>query len=78
MKNIDQMTKKELASQITRAKMKDANKNLIDNHNKAELQTMLKKQLKGNTVKPKTKTVAPKKKTTPKRKTTVRRTTKKK
>lgn len=31
MKNIDQMTKKELASQITRAKMKDANQNLMDN-----------------------------------------------
>lgn len=78
MKNIDTMTKKELASQITRAKMKDANKNLMDNHNKAELQTMLKKQLKGNTGKPKT--VAPKKntiKTTPKRKATTRKTVKK-
>ena len=77
MKNIDTMTKKELASQITRAKMKDANKNLMDNHNKAELQTMLKKQIKGNTAKPKpaTKKQTTKRKTV-RKKTTVRRTVK--
>lgn len=64
MKNIDQMTKKELASQITRAKMKDANKNLMDNHNKAELQALYKKTVKP-AAKPKTtKAVSPKRKTT--------------
>ena len=77
MKNIDKMTKKELASQITRAKMKDANQSLMDKHNKAQLQTMLKKELKkGTTVaKPKAKKAPAKKKTV--RKPATKRTLKK-